>query len=85
MHLNVLTDVANSQLPEGASRAELLGRWNHDGRTWLMDSGWMVLIFGIEMSATLFVLRRRDPALLGSAVPRTAAPVAPAAPAQARA
>jgi len=74
--LNALTAVANSQLPPGADKADLQGFYNHDSRTWLIDAGWLVLLFGIEVVATGYALRRRDPTLLGSPVPR-AGQVAP--------
>ena len=70
--LNALTAVANSQLPPGAGKTDLQGIYNHDSRTWLIDGGWLVVLFGIEVVATGYALRRRDPTLLGSPVPRAA-------------
>lgn len=68
--INALTDVANSQLPPGAAKADLQGYYNHDARSWLTGAGFLVLIFMIEMLATGYALRRRDPSLLGSPVPK---------------
>jgi hypothetical protein len=73
--LNRLAAMANGALPPGAEKTDLKSRYNHDAGTWLTDSGWLVLLFALELMGTGYALKRRDPTLLGSPIRRPGAAV----------